>query len=99
MINITLSTQRQEQIDRYCALSGLSTKAALDRMFDLWERLVFIPETSFYEEEKRRREALRTFKRARERAERGETPDLTMEEIDNEIAIVRAERLAKKQTI
>ncbi|MBP5645378.1 MAG: hypothetical protein J6W95_05565 [Bacteroidales bacterium] len=49
-----------------------------------------------FERKERQREDKKWFDRMRARAERGETPDLTMEEIIAEIAQARAERHAKE---
>lgn len=90
-LTLSIDPQRQQQIDRYCALSGLSRKAALDEIMNLWERLVYIPQMDFIEKEARRRKAREAFYAMRARAERGETPDLSMDEIIEEIALARAE--------
>lgn len=90
-LTLSIDPQRQQQIDRYCALSGLSRKAAMDEIMNLWERLVYIPQMDFIEKEARRRKAREAFYAMRARAERGETPDLSMDEIIEEIALARAE--------
>jgi hypothetical protein len=48
------------------------------------------------EQEEQRRKAREGFNAIRAKAERGEFPNLTMEEIDTIISEVRAERHAKK---
>lgn len=92
-IDLTLSidSRRQQQINRYCALSGLSRKAALDEIMNMWEKLVYIPQMDYIEKEARRRKAREAFFAMRVRAERGETPDISMDEIIDEIALARAE--------
>lgn len=47
------------------------------------------------EEDKSRREAFRALMEQRERAMKGETPDMSMEEIIEEIKLIRAERRQK----
>ena len=85
----------EEQIDRFCAISGLSRKQAFNEMMDMWERLVYIPWIEFIEKEEQRLKTHQAFKKQREKAEKGETPDMTMEEIDAIIAEVRTEHYAK----
>ena len=95
-MTVSMDSQRQEQIERFCALSGLSRKQTFNDMMDMWEKLVYIPWMEFIEKEERRRKTMEAFKRQREKAERGECPDLSMDEIDAIIADVRSERLANK---
>ena len=92
-----MDSKRQEQIERFCALSGISRKQTFNDMMDMWEKLVYIPWIEFLEREEKRRKAKEAIKRQREKAIRGETPEMTMDEIDAIIAEVRAERYAKKE--
>ena len=62
----------------------------------MWERLIYNPWVDFMEKEERRRQAYAAFRKQREKVRRGDAPDLTMEEIDAEIALARAERYAKE---
>ena len=96
-MTVSMDSRRQEQIDRFCAISGLSRKQAFNEMMDMWERLVYIPWIEFLEKEEQRRETRQVFKKQREKAEKGEAPDMTMEEIDAIIAEVRTERYAKTE--
>lgn len=94
-MTVSMDSRRQEQIDRFCSISGLSRKQAFNEMMDMWERLVYIPWIEFLEMEEQRLKTRQAFKKQREKAEKGETPDMTMEEIDAIIAEVRTERYAK----
>lgn len=94
-MTVSMDSRRQEQIDRFCSISGLSRKQAFNEMMDMWERLVYIPWIEFLEKEEQRLKTRQAFKKQREKAEKGETPDMTMEEIDAIIAEVRTERYAK----
>ena len=94
-MTVSMDSRRQEQIDRFCAISGLSRKQAFDEMMDMWERLVYIPWVVFLEKEEQRLKTRQVFKKQREKVEKGEAPDMTMEEIDAIIAEVRTERYAK----
>lgn len=96
-MTVSMDSRRQEQIERFCVLSGMSKKQTFNEMMDMWERLVYIPWIEFIEKEEKRRKAREGFNAIRAKAERGEFPDLTMEEIDAIIAEVRAERHAKKE--
>ncbi len=78
-MTVSMDSRRQEQIDRFCAISGLS-----------------IPWIEFLEKEEQRRKAREGFNAIRAKAERGEYPDLTMEEINEEIAKARAEKRQKE---
>ena len=95
-MTVSMDSRRQEQIDRFCAISGLSRKQAFNEMMDMWERLVYIPWIEFLEKEEQRRKAREGFNAIRAKAERGEYPDLTMEEINEEIAKARAEKRQKE---
>ena len=96
-MTVSIDAQRQEQIERYCALSGVSKKQTINDIMDMWEKFVYLPLMDIVEKEERRRKAREAFQRQREKAENGETPDMTMEEIDAIIAKVRTERYAKKE--
>ena len=68
-------------------------------MMDMWERLVYLPWTSFMENEKRRLNAYSVYLRQRQKAERGETQDLSMDEIDLIISEVRAARSTNNDAV
>ena len=67
-MTVSMDSRRQEQIDRYCTLSGI-----------------------------KRRKASEGFNAIRAKAERGEFPDLSMEEIIEEIAKARTEVALSKE--
>lgn len=96
-MTIPIDPRRQEQIDRYCALAGINQEKALEEVWDIWEQLIYIPRTDFIEKEKRQRKAWAAFRRQRELVERGDVPEMTMDEIIEEIAKARAERHAKEE--
>ena len=96
-MTVSMDSRRQEQIDRFCAISGLSRKQTFNEMMDMWDRLVYIPWIEFLEKEEQRRKAREGFNAIRAKAERGEYPDLTMEEINEEIAKARAEKRQKEK--
>ena len=94
-VTVSMDSRRQEQIERFCALSGISKAQTFNEMMDMWEKLVYIPWMDFIEKEERRRRAYEAFRRQREKAERGGTSDMRMEEIDAIIEKVRTERHEK----
>ena len=94
-MTVSMDSRRQEQIERFCVLSGMSKKQTFNEMMDMWEKLVYIPWIEFIEKEEKRRKAREAFKKQREKAERGETPEMSMDEIDAIIVEVRKERYAK----
>ncbi|MBR6844010.1 MAG: hypothetical protein IKM79_02805 [Bacteroidales bacterium] len=89
-MTVSLDSQMQQQIDRYCALSGLTKNAAFDEMISQWNRMFWIPEIEFLEQEEKRRKAREGFNAIRARAERSEFPEMTMDEIIEEIDKARA---------
>ncbi len=95
-MTVSMDSKRQEQIERFCALSGISRKQTFNDMMDMWERLVYIPWIGFIEKEERRRKAREAFRKQREKVENGDSPEMTMDEIDAIIERVRTERYAKK---
>lgn len=95
-VTVSMDAQRQQQIERYCALSGVSRDSAFNNMIDMWEKQIYLPWIVDFERKEKQREDEKWFDEMRARAERGETPDLTMEEIIAEIAQARAERHAKE---
>lgn len=98
-ITFTLDPQKQQQMEHYCVLSGISQSKALDEMWDMWVKLIYIPQTDYIELTMRRRKAMAAFRRQREKVERGETPELSMEEIIEEIKEIRAERRSEKNVV
>ena len=95
-MTVSMDSKRQEQIERFCALSGISRRQTFSDMMDMWEKLVYIPWIDFIEKEEKRRKAREAFRRQREKAENGNAPEMSMEEIDALIEKVRTERYAKK---
>lgn len=85
-MTIQIDPRRQEQIDRYCALAGVNQEKAMEEVWNIWEQLIYIPRTDFIEKEERQRK----FSRQRELVERGDVPEMTMDEIIEEIDKARA---------
>ena len=91
-----MDSRMKEQIDQFCALNGSSEGETFADMLHMWERLVYIPWTEFTNKEKARREGLLAFRRIRKMAEAGELPEMSLDEINAEIAAARAERHARE---
>ena len=70
-MTVSIDAQRQEQIERYCALSGVSKKQTFNDIMDMWEKFVYLPLMDIVEKEERRRKAREAFQRQREKAENG----------------------------
>ena len=95
-MTITIDPQRQQQIERYCRYAGKSRDMFINDILAILEASVYIPWMRLCEEEKSRRKASMALMEQRERAMNGETPDLSMDEIDEIIARVREERYSKQ---
>lgn len=91
-MTVNVDSQVKQQLERFCALSGMSQDSAIEEMTSLWQRLVYIPWTEFLEKEEKKRRAREWWNSMRAKAERGETPDLSTEEIIEEIGLMRAQR-------
>ena len=39
-MTITIDPQRQQQIERYCALSGVNKDKAMEELWNLWEKII-----------------------------------------------------------
>lgn len=95
-MTVNMDSRMKEQIDQFCALNGTTQEETLSEMMHMWERLVYVPWTEFINKEKTRRRMLDLLARQRERVESGEVKELTLDEINAEIALARAERHAKE---
>ena len=89
---LNITPRQQAQWDRYCALSGVAPADARDNMWSLWEEHVYRPWLAEYGREAGQDDNLAWFDQMRAKAERGDTPDLSMEEIIGEIRRIRTER-------
>lgn len=98
-LTVNMGSEQQRRFDRFCALSGKTPQTAFNDMMDMWERLVYHPWTSFMENEKRRLNAYSVYLRQRQKAERGETQDLSMDEIDLIISEVRSARSTNNDAV
>lgn len=95
-VTVTMDSRMKEQIDQFCALSGNTQEQTFDEMMRMWERIVFVPWTEFSRKERARQKGMAAFNRIREMAEEGDLPEMTLDEINAEIAAARAERHARE---
>ena len=95
-VTVNMDSRMKEQIDQFCAMSGNTQEQTFDEMMRMWERIVFVPWTEYSNKEKARREGMQAFRRIRQMSEAGELPEMTLDEINAEIAAVRAERHARE---
>ena len=95
-MTVNMDSRMKEQIDQFCALNGTTQEETLSEMMHMWERLVYVPWTEFVKKEKARREGIQAFRRIRKMAEESKLPEMTLDEINAEIALARAERHARE---
>ena len=98
-MTVNMDARMKEQIDQFCALNGTSEEETLADMLHMWERLVYVPWTEFTNKEKARRRMLDLLARQRERVANGEVKELSLDEINEEIAAARAERHAREASL
>lgn len=99
-MTIRLDSQIKKQFDALCQQFGMSSNAAINVFVNQVVRSRSIPFTATMEtsgEDIVSGRALSAFERQRERAERGETPNLTLDEINAEIR--KARRLGKEREL
>lgn len=99
-MTVRLDTEMKKQFDALCQQFGMSSNTAINIFVNQVVRSRSIPFTVTVETENKdeiRQRALEAFKRQREKAMRGETPDLTLDEINEEIRLARQERKERKQ--
>ena len=81
-MTVRMDSLLKQRFDSLCAEFGMSANTACGKIpFEIKSERASALEQSYA-----------AFKKMRERAESGETPDLTMEEIDEEIRVARASR-------
>ena len=95
-MTVRMDNQQKIEFDRLCEQFGMSANTAINIFVKAVIRSKSIPfSIKAKEEDEVTRKARETFKRLRAAAERGETPELTLDEINAEIREVR--RLRKER--
>ena len=89
-MTVRMDNQQKIEFDRLCEQFGMSANTAINIFVKAVIRSKSIPfSIKAKEEDEVTRKAREAFKRLRAAAERGETPDLTLDEINAEIREVR----------
>lgn len=91
-MTVRLDSQIKKQFDALCQQFGMSSNTAINVFVNQVVRSRSIPFTVTVDTTDKdivRERALAAFERQREKAERGETPDLTLDEINEEIRKAR----------
>ena len=95
-MTVRMDSQQKMQFDQLCEQFGMSANTAINIFVKAVIRSKSIPfSIKAKEEDKVTREAREAFDRIRAAAERGDTPELTLDEINAEIREVR--RLRKER--
>ena len=93
-MTVRMDNQQKAQFDKLCEQFGMSANTAINIFVKAVIRSKSIPfsiqaKEEEEEEDKVTAKAKATFKELRAKAERGETPELTLDEINEEIREVR----------
>ena len=91
-MTVRMDSQLKKMFDALCVEFGMSSNTAINIFARAVVQRRRIPFEIRAERETSYSESYAAFRKMREHAERGETPDLTIEEIDEEIRKARAER-------
>ena len=91
-MTVRMDSQLKHRFDALCAEFGMSANTAMNIFAKAVVQRGKIPFEIRSDREEYLEKAQEAFKALRRRAENGETPDLTMEEIDEEIRKARAEK-------
>ena len=93
-LTVSMDVDLKRLFDLRCAEYGMSANAAFNDLAEGWAKRIYIP---LYIGKETDLTDYNLFHRLRADADRGETPELTMEEIVDEIYKCRAERTAEGQ--
>lgn len=95
-VTVNMDLRMKEQIDQFCALSGNTQEQTFDEMMRMWERIVFVPWNRNAEKERQRAKLFMLMAKQQKRVADGEVPEMTLDDINAEIALARAERHARE---
>jgi DNA-damage-inducible protein J len=87
-MTVRIDSQKKARFDELCAEFGMSSNTALNVFVNAVIQqncIPFLIKAGEYGD-------MNLFRKLRQRADNGETPDLSMEEIDEEITLARAAR-------
>jgi DNA-damage-inducible protein J len=100
-MTVRMDKQQKAQFDKLCEQFGMSANTAINIFVKAVIRSKSIPfsiQAKNEEEDEVTAKAKAAFKQLRAKAERGETPDLTLDEINEEIREVRRPNLHSYRT-
>ena len=95
-VTIRVDEQMKRQFDEFCNDVGINMSAAVNMFIHAVIREQKIPFSIYSDREKILRQGKEAIKRMREEAKKNGTSEMTMEEIDAEIAAARKERRERK---
>ena len=95
-VTVNMDSRMKDQIDQFCAMSGNTQEQTFDEMMHLWERIVYVPWNRNAEKERQRSKLFMLMAEQQKRIADGEVPEMTLDEINAEIALARAERHARE---
>lgn len=93
-MTIRLDSEMKSRFDELCATFGMSANTAINVFVNAVVRTQSIPFSISATEETPGEKALKAFLHARQSVDRNE-PEMTLDEINEEIRLARAERKAK----
>ena len=96
-MTVRMDSQLKQNFDALCARMGLSANAAMNIFANAVVMYKKIPFEIKAEPEKESMSALESFLEIRKMAESGQFPDLTLDEINEEIRLARDERAAREK--
>jgi len=93
-ITVRLDSQMKSQFDALCEKFGMSANTAINIFVNAVVRSRSIPFsiTATDEKEESRQKAIKAFESIRQRAEASAEPEMTLDEINEEIRLAREER-------
>jgi addiction module RelB/DinJ family antitoxin len=92
-----MDSQLKQNFDALCARMGMSANAAMNVFAKAVVMQRKIPFEIKAEPERTSMDALESFREIRRMAEAGQFPDLTLDEINEEIRLAREERAAREK--
>ena len=97
-MTVRMDSQLKQKFDALCARMGMSANAAMNVFAKAVVMQRKIPFEIKAEPEQASMDALESFREVRKMAEAGQFPDLTLDEINEEIRLAREERAAREKT-
>ena len=96
-MTVRMDSQLKQNFDALCARMGLSANAAMNIFANAVVMYKKIPFEIKAEPERESMSVLESFLEFRKMAESGQLPDLTLDEINEEIRLAREERAAREK--